>query len=618
MRPTYATAADGEHFRDLNGNGVQDPYEDPRLPTAVRVADLLRRLSLEEKVGLMFHTVIEAGADGTLLDGPGRISKSGTKQVVIDKGINHFNVHELRDARSAARWQNNLQQLAELTPHGIPVTVSSDPRHGFVENVGASFAAGPFSQWPEPIGLAAIGDEDAVRQFAGVARREYVAVGIRAALHPTADLATEPRWARQAGTFGQDPALVSRLTRAYLQGFQTDALGPQSVACTTKHFPGGGNQKDGEDPHFPYGREQIYPAGRFAQHLQPFEVAIACGSAGVMPSYGVPIHLDLDHERVLEVAFGFNRRIITGLLREELGYDGVVLSDWELIHDNHVGDQVLPARSWGVEHLDAAARLALVIEAGVDQLGGEECTDLLLRLVEEGRLSQQRIDQSVRRLLAVKFELGLFDNPFVDEERAVVVLGDPGHQDAGHRAQARSVTVLRNEPLVPGASRVLPLPSSGSLRLYLEGVSAEAATRIGPVVERPEEADLALLRLATPFETRSELFLEEAFHQGSLDFPPDLVSRLSALAGVVPLVLDVHSDRPPILTPLLEHLTALTLTYGASDAAWLDALTRAIPPEGRLPFDLPRSMTSVAQSGLSDRPGSTDDPLFRFGDGLQI
>ncbi len=198
-------AADGTAYRDLNHNGQLDPFEDPRLSTADRVDDLVGRLSVAEKAGLMFHTVIEAGGDGEVLTGPGRISKTGTEEVVLGKLVNHFNVHVLPEPRLAARWANKLQRVAERAPHGIPVTVSTDPRHAFAENAGASFAARGLSQWPEPLGLAALRDPDRVRRFAEIVNLEYRALGIRAALHPTVDLATEPRWARQAGTFGPGP-----------------------------------------------------------------------------------------------------------------------------------------------------------------------------------------------------------------------------------------------------------------------------------------------------------------------------------------------------------------------------------------------------------------------------
>jgi beta-glucosidase-like glycosyl hydrolase len=612
MQPVRKTSPEGVEYRDLNGNDRMDPFEDPRLTVEERVADLLPRLSLEEKVGLMFHTVIEAGADGTVLEAPGAISKSATSDVVLRKHLTHFNVHALDDPRMAARWHNALQAVAEQTPHGIPVTVSTDPRHAFIENAGASFAAKSFSQWPESLGLAALRDADLVREFGDIARQEYCAVGIRAALHPTLDLATEPRWARQSGTFGQDPDLVTEMAVAYLQGFQQDSLGPGSVACTSKHFPGGGPQKDGEDAHFPYGREQVYPGGRFADHLKPFPPIIAAGTAAIMPYYGMPIALEVDGEQIEEVGFGYNKQIITGLLRGKLGYDGVVVTDWELVNDNHVGDQVLPARAWGVEYLDPAGRMELIIEAGSDQFGGEECVELLVDLVAQGRVSEARIDESARRLLTVKFRLGLFDNPYVDEEHAAQTLGRKDFRDAGYAAQARSVTVLQNG--AEGRAPVLPL--AAGQRVYAENMSPESVAALGEQVGRPEDADIALVRLMAPFDPRSDLFLESWFHQGSLEFPPGLVARLARIAAHCPLVVDVVLDRPAVLTSMLPLTTALVGSYGTSDEALVDALTGAIAPVGRLPFDLPRSMEQVRQHG-EDVPGY-DDPLFAFGHGLPV
>jgi len=600
---------DGTAYRDLNGNGRMDPYEDPRLPVEARVEDLLARLSLEEKVGLMFQTVIEAGADGSLVEEPGAISKSPTTTVVREKHLSHFNVHALGDPALAARWSNALQSLAETTPHGIPVTISSDPRHAFIENAGVSFSAGAFSQWPEPLGLAALRDAGTVRTFADIARQEYVAVGIRAALHPTLDLATEPRWGRQAGTFGQDPDLVTELGVAYLHGFQGDSLSGSSVACTSKHFPGGGPQKDGEDAHFPYGREQVYRGGRFADHLKPFPPVIAAGTVGVMPYYGMPIDLVIDGEPIEPVGFGYNKQVVTGLLREKLGYDGVVVTDWELVNDNHVGDQVLPARAWGVERLDPHGRMERILEAGADQFGGEECVEILLDLVAQGRVTEARVDESARLLLAVKFRLGLFDNPYVDEDLAARTVGRADFRDEGHAAQAQSVTVL--------AARGGVLPLASGRRVYAERVSQEALSRHGMTrVERPEDADVALVRLMAPFEPRSDLFLEAWFHQGSLDFPPGLLHRLARIAAACPLVVDVVLDRPAVLSALLETAAAVVGSYGSSDDALLDALTGVIAPRGRLPFDLPRSMEQVRRHH-EDVPGY-DDPLLPFGHGLTI
>ncbi len=601
---------DGVSFRDLNRNGRLDPFEDPRLPVDERVEDLVGRLDVDELVGLMFHTVIEAGTDGELLVGPGHIAKSGTRQVVLEKHLNHFNVHALGDARMAARWSNRLQELACEAPHAIPVTVSTDPRHSVAQNAGTSWAATFFSQWPDPMGIAALGDTEVVRRFFEVVRREYAAVGIRAALHPTADLATEPRWGRQRETLGADADFAARCMAVAVRAMQGESLGPGSVSATTKHFPGAGPQAGGEDAHFPYGRDQVYPGGRFDDHLRPFEAAIAAGTAAIMPYYGRPVGLELGGEPVEEVGFGYNRRILTVLLRRRLRYDGVILSDWELVNDNMVGDQVLPARAWGVEHLDPEERMLMLLEAGLDQFGGEECTALLRGLVDRGLVSRARLEESARRLLRVKFALGLFDDPFVDEEMAVTAVGRSEDMELGWRTQARSVVLATNDgtlPLVPGTTP----------RVYLEGCAVEALPAGFRLVPRPEEADVALVRLHAPFEPRDDLFLEAQFRQGSLDFPPGLAHRLARVAEHCPLVIDVAADRPAICTPLVGVASALTVTFGVEDSAWWAAVTGAVAPEGQLPVEFPSSMVEVRAS-REDVGADTASPLFPVGHGLTL
>lgn len=604
------TTLDGVSFRDLNRNGRLDPFEDSRLPVRDRVEDLLARLGVEELVGLMFHTVIEAGTDGELLVGPGRIAKSGTRDVVLGKHITHFNVHALRDARMAARWSNRLQELACEAPHAIPVTISTDPRHSVAQNAGTSWASTFFSQWPDPMGIAALHDADLVRSFFDVVRREYTAVGIRAALHPTADLATEPRWGRQRETLGADSDFVAKCMAVAVRALQGERLGPGTVSATTKHFPGAGPQAGGEDAHFPYGRDQVYPGGRFDEHLRPFEAAIAAGTAAIMPYYGRPVGLELDGEPVEEVGFGYNRRILTGLLRGGLGYDGVILSDWELVNDNHVEGQVLPARAWGVEHLDPEHRMLMLLDAGIDQFGGEECTHLLLQLVEQGLVHRSRLEESARRLLKVKFALGLFDDPFVDEEAAEAGVGLPRDVELGWRTQARSVVLCTNDG-------VLPLAANPSTRVYLEGCAMGPLPAGYVPVASPEEAEVALVRLTAPFDPRGDLFLESQFHQGSLDFSPGLAHRLGRIAVHCPLVVDVAADRPAVCTSLVEVASALTVSFGVSDSAWLAALTGAVPPEGRLPVEFPSSMEAVRMS-REDVASDTDNPLFPVGYGLRL
>jgi beta-glucosidase len=615
LAPEFLRAPDGTVFRDLNGNGIMDPYENPGLPSAERVEDLLGRLSLEEKAGLMFQTMVSAAESGKLGDETPRAGRAGLREVVADKLVNHLNFHFVPEPRLAARWVNELQRLAmNSSPHGIPVTLSTDPRHSFIENWGASFTAEYFSAWPEPLGLAAVRDEQLVREFAAIARAEYTAIGIRAALHPTIDLATEPRWARQYSTFGQDADLVARLALAYLEGFEDQQLSDRSVACMAKHFPGGGPQQDGEDPHFPYGREQVYPGGMFEHHLEPFKRVIANGVTAIMPYYGMPVGLELDGEPVEEVGFGFNRQIITGLLREKLGFDGVVCTDWSLVTESRLHGKQLPPRAWGVEHLSEEERVLKVIEAGCDQFGGEECPEIVVDLVRAGRITEERIDASVRRLLKVKFELGLFDNPYVDEAQAEERTGLPEYVEAGQRAQARSVTVLKN-----GAHNGAPvLPLKAGLRVYSDEMTPEALTDAGfAVAADPAMADVAIVRAAAPFEFRDHYMLESSFHAGSLEFDNETIDRVQRLAATVPVILVPHLDRPAVLTPLEPHCAAIAAVYGASDMAVLQALTATVSPEGRLPFQLPRSEAAVVAS-RPDVPGDTADALYECGFGLEL
>ena len=597
-------------YRDLNGNGVMDPYEDPTRPIAERVEDLLSRLSLEEKAGLMVQSVVAVSTDGTIDGPPIRDGRPATRDVVQQRLVNHLNVQLLPDPTKMAAWVNDVQRIAAQTPHGIPVTVSTDPRHSFTENWGASFNADFLSAWPEPIGLGAIARAETVREFADIARREYAAIGIRAALHPTLDVATEPRWARQYSTFGQNAETVAELGVAYVDGFEGgDALSPEGVACMAKHFPGGGPQRAGEDPHFPYGKEQVYPADQFEYHLEPFRRIIERGVPAIMPSYGVPIGLVIDGEPVEEVGFGFNRQIITGVLREKLGFDGVVCTDWSLVTESRTGDKVLPPRAWGVEHLDEVSRVEKILDAGCDQLGGEDDPGLVIELVRSGRVPESRLDQSVRRLLKVKFELGLFENPFVDEAAAAASVGTDEFRRAGRRAQSRSMSVLltgRN-----AAAPVLPLRKNS--RIVSDELSAAEIRNAGfRPVSAVDEADIAIVRVQAPFDPRDDYMLEASFHAGGLDFAPEFVARVEELSASVPVVLVVHLDRPAILEPLLLHCEAAVVEFGASDAAVLDVLSGKVTAEGELPFDLPRTTAAIA-AARSDAPGDTDRPLYRQG-----
>ncbi len=602
---TKATAAP---YRDLNKNGRMDVYEDSTQTVEARVNDILAQMTLEEKAGMMFINGTVINADGTIEKQPGAkgfaAALPSAAESIDGKHMNHFNFWQVPDTRALATGYNAIQKVAENTRLGIPVTIASDPRNHFSETI-FSMAATGFSQWCEPLGLGAIGDEELTRQFADIARQEYVAVGMREALHPQVDLATEPRWPRISGTFGEDAQLTARMAKAYILGFQGEQLGPNSVACMTKHFTGGGPQKEGLDPHFEFQKGQVYPGHNFAYHLIPFEAAFEANTAAIMPYYGVPTgQTDED------VAFSFNKAIITGLLRNKYKFDGVVCTDWGLITDVNMGVAVWPARAWGVEKLSPEDRVKKVIDAGVDQFGGESLPELVVQLVKAGKLTEARLDESVRRLLRQKFQLGLFDNPYVDVENAVKVLSNPAFKAAGEASQRRAMTLLKNE------GKVLPL-QPGKLKIYVKNVDPKVAAQYGTVVENPKEADIAILRLKAPwYPVETQNPFAKGFHHGDLDFKGKEKADILQLLKTVPTVVDIYLDRPAVIPEISRQAKGLLANFGASDAAVLDVIFGKAQPEGKLPFELPSSMEAV-RNQKEDLPYDSKDPLYKFGFGLR-
>lgn len=606
---------DGRDFKDLNRSGAIDPYEDWRLPVEARVEDLLGRMTLEEKAGLMMHGT-PPGIDGGLRT---PWNMEGLRPLIRDRNIRFF-IHRVggEDPVALAEMANAAQVMAEDTRLGIPIVFSSDPRNHFQTTFGLSVAAGAFSQWPETTGLAATGDANLVRRLGEVASQEYRAVGIRMALSPMADLASEPRWPRISGTFGDDPDTVSRMAGAYIEGFQggRNGLGRDSVAAVVKHWVGYGAQPEGYDAHNPYGRHLAFPGGRFDDHMRAFDGAFAAHVAGVMPTYGqAPDTLIVQGRPAEPVAAGFSRQMITGLLREERRYDGIVLTDWKItddclaacetgtLHHDEVG---MP---WGVENLSKPERFARALDAGVDQFGGVADTDILVELVQSGRVTEARLDQSVRRLLKLTFTLGLFENPYVDPQAAARIVGAPAFKAEALDAQRRSIVLLENQrgllPLRPG------------LKVWLWKVSPDAARAYGfRVVDTPQQADVALVRVAAPFTTRPAYFFGSRHHEGSLAFEADNADLLAVhrASAVVPTVVSAYLDRPAVLTPMRELATAMLAEFGASDQALLDVLTSEVPPSARLPFEIPSSMSAV-QAQAPDAPSDSVLPLYRQGFG---
>lgn len=592
-------------FRDLNHNGRLDIYEDLNQPIPNRIEDLISQMTLQEKAGMLFINGAPVSPDADpFRPGSGPAARMMVAPTSLDSlKMNHFNIWDIpADPIVFANWYNEMQLIAEKSRLGIPITVASDPRHHLGKNV-IGMASNGFSQFCEMTGFAAINDEKTVREFAEIVRQEYLAIGIREALHPQIDLATEPRWARISGNFSEDAELTARLVKPYISGLQGDSL-KKGVACMTKHFPGGGPQQEGLDPHFSFQKGQIYPGDNFDYHLIPFEAAFEVNTSAIMPYYGVPVgQTDED------VAMSYNKTIITTLLREKYQYDGIVCTDWGLITDIPFGpDVVWKARAWGVENLSELERAEKILNAGVDQFGGESRPELIVQLVNEGRISEDRIDVSLRRLLKQKFELGLFENPFVDVEKAKNTLMKEEFVEFGKRTQKESMTLLKNTDST--------LPLSKGLKVYIENIDSAVIANYATVVSSPKEADFAIIRLNTPWypvDTKNRF--AQSFHHGDLDFKGSEKAEILKLLKTVPTIVNLYLDRPTVIPDISKEAHALIADFGASDESVCEVLFGKSAPKGQLPFELPSSMEAVEKQ-KTDVPYDSENPLYKFGYGL--
>ena len=339
-------------FKDLNKNHKLDKYEDWRLPTDERVQDLIAQMTIEEKIGFMLISTTRMAGDNVF--GPSnpnaqkteitsgfneedvvsdvnmftrkplaypQMSTSGTTKGVMERHLRHFILRANTPAKVMAEWANNLQALCETSRLGIPAIVASNPRNHVTTDasVGLSVGTTVFSKWPGELGIAAMRDLKLTREFAEISAKEWCAVGLRKGYQYMADMATEPRWQRVEGTFGEDADLTSSIITEIVLGFQGKTLGNHSVALTTKHFPGGGPQMGGQDSHFEWGKFAHYPGGMFEYHVKPFKAAIDAGTSSIMPYYSAPKGKEFE-----EVGFSYNKAMIQDLLRGKLGFKGII------------------------------------------------------------------------------------------------------------------------------------------------------------------------------------------------------------------------------------------------------------------------------------------------------
>lgn len=667
---------DGYAFKDFLRTGELVPYEDWRLPCEERAADLAERLSIEDIAGLMLYSAHQLIPSTGPLAGTYQgksYAESGAKpwdltdqqrKFIAEDKVRHVLIMKLESTEAAVRWNNSIQALAEGSGFGIPANNSSDPRHGADATAEYMGITGePISKWANGIGLSAAFDPEAVREFGRIGAAEYRALGITTALSPQIDLATEPRWMRFADTFGEHTQLTIDMAKAYCDGFQTtpgspDGWGSASVNTMVKHFPGGGMGEGGRDAHYGYGKYAVYPGGNFREHLRPFtEGAFQLPgktrkASAVMPYYTISQGMDVQNGE--NVGNSFNRYLIGDLLREQLGYDGVVCTDWGITHDQGKTEEEFAGKCWGVEHLTEAERHCKALEAGVDQFGGNndaapvlEAYRMLCKKYGE-EAAQTRFRRSAYRLLLNIFRTGLFENPYLDLQVSLATVGCPEFAEKGYRSQLRSVTMLKNRnhclPLQRGIRIYVP---DRHIKSYLDFMShpteektlTPAAKRaLEPfftLVDTPEEADAAVCFVQSPICVGYDPEDRKAGGNGyvpiSLQYRPyqAVNARAHSIAGGDPLeesrdrsyrgkwnttaneadldnVLETKKrmgDKPVITVVTLKNpmvmaeiepsSDAILVEYGVTGRAIADVLTGSFTPEGLLPVQLPADMDTV-------------------------
>lgn len=626
MQPTLGhrsapiLSQDGYQFKDLNGDGKLNQYENWRLSPAERADDLIQRMTLEEKAGLMMHGT--GPVSGNNFGNGDVYDLDASRKMIIDAHINSL-LTRLggKDPARLAGQNNQLQEIAETSRLGIPVTVSTDPRNSYQALAGISNPAGKFSQWPEPIGIGAAGSESLAREFANKIGREYRAVGITEALSPQADIATEPRWARISGTFGEDPEQARKLVRGYITGMQngSQGLNPHGVAAVVKHWVGYGAAEDGWDGHNAYGKNAVFKTNNLSQHIVPFKGAFESQVAAVMPTYSVIKGVTWKGQSPEAVAAGYSRFLLTDLLREEYKFKGVIISDWLITNDcddkcvNGAPEHKKPVTGgmpWGVETLTKEQRFVKAIDAGIDQFGGVTDSDVIVEAVKKGLVTEKRINESAKRILTQKFELGLFEQPYVDADRANEIVGSEATQREANQAQLKSLVLLQN-------NNILPLKKG--TRVWLYGAEAAEATKAGlTVVDRPEDAQIAIMRTSAPFEQpHYNYFFGRRHHEGSLQYKADseVIKTLNKISPEVPVIMTMYMERPAILSNVTDKTQAFIANFGLSDAVLFSRLISDAPYTGRMPFALPPSMEAVRQQDPS-LPGDLTSPLYPLGYGL--
>ena len=609
-------------FKDLNKNGQVDPYEDWRLPMEERIADLVSQMTLEEKVGLMFHPNIAVNETGVIkydfsdeekealrraeeerYAGPigpggqnagamamGQMRRAATaKSYIEEKNFRCILNNGVAAPEVFANWSNGMQEIAEGTRLGIPIMFSSDPRHSakLGGHVSGTQYFSHITNGEGQVGITAGGDPEMMRRFGEIMAEEYRAVGLHMFLGPQIDVITEPRWSRNMGCFSESAELTADMTAALIEGAQGDHVGPGKILVHLKHWPGSGPHLGGS------GRWLVYPGNTQEYHYLPWKKGIEKGALAAMGYYSGTYYDSLN--------VNYSYHMSTEVLYGELGFKGAICTDWGVVGNGPLKPS-LQGKTTTKDNME------MIINAGVDQMGSETRPELVMELVKEGRVSEERINQAASRILQWHFILGLFENPYVDPAKAATILQSPENEAFGLECQRVSNVLLTNN----GGT----LPAKEGIKVFVEGIDPALAASYGKVVDQPADADLIIYRTtSSPDRTGGS---RPASTEVNIDFPAEKFARLQELAASgKPVVADINpTGSSLVITPELKALPqAMILSFDPTDAAVLDVVFGRHNPKSKLPFEIPSSMDAV-RAQKEDVPFDSPNPSFTFGYGL--
>ena len=606
---------EGFQFIDLNGNGMLDVYEDWREDAETRADDLVSQMTAREKIAQMQHPTYLPRSDGKIAP--------YLKEYCADYGIGMLLIRELNSVEAAATTMNAIQEYAEESRLGVPVLVSMDSVHGLSYVSGATVT-------PHNLALAATRNEELVTKLAEIAREEHTAIGVRMTLSPEADIASEPRWGRVMETFGEDPDLVTQMVTSQVVAFQngTDGLNTGSIVACMKHFPGAGPQMEGKDTSPIISSEETLEI-----HLKPYKAALEVNVASIMPYYSVPLALDMENS-----AIG-SKATLQDLLRDEMGFEGIIQTDWGMIW----AIQEALGTMTGEEVSDEEAILIGVTQSRVDGIGGESIRliDLMEELTDEGKIDEAILTAAAKRIVKVKFEMGVFENPYCDVEYAVSFVGNEENQKVNLQAAEEAMTLLKNDgalPLNPDAEQTILVcgPRAFDMDSLVGGwssaqdgltiadaVAAYAGENttvltekedVAVIAELAEQADVIIVSIGEPSYQHDPVWGYDTLNIVSSQ--QEILE--AAVASGKTVITVVTGGRPYILTWCDENTNAILEAYypGAQGGiAIAETLFGINNPTGKTPMQFPRDMESVnAQEG--DVSFDLENPLYDYGWGL--